>query len=186
MIIRKASANDTNYIAPLLLLAMQDIVYQFIDSKDNDKAREFLAYFIEKENNQYSYQNCFVAVEENIIVAAVNLYNGAKLHELRLPVLEYISRHNRSKIHIEDETQTGEYYIDSLGVNENFQGKGIGTKMLQFLIVQYVNKKKQTLGLLVDKDNLKAKKLYLKLGFEHVDEKFFMGKIYEHLQVKPS
>jgi len=185
MIIRKASVNDTNYVAPLLLLAMQDIVYQFTDSKDNNKAREFLAYFIGKENNQYSYQNCFVVEEENKIVAAVNLYDGSKLHKLRQPVIEYISRHSHSAIHIEDETQPGEYYIDSLGVTEDLQGKGIGTMMLQFIINHYVKKEKQTLGLLVDKDNPKAKKLYLKLGFELVDEKFFMGKIYEHLQVKP-
>ena len=84
----------------------------------------------------------------------------------------------------EDETQSGEYYIDCIGVNPNQQGKGIGTKILQFLIHEYVNQRDKTLGLLVDKNNPKAKQLYLKIGFEIVDEVIFVGKVMEHLQMR--
>jgi len=55
---------------------------------------------------------------------------------------------------------------------------------LQFLIDEYVYKSNETLGLLVDKDNPAAKKLYLKLGFEFVGNKTFAGKQMEHLQLK--
>jgi ribosomal protein S18 acetylase RimI-like enzyme len=56
--------------------------------------------------------------------------------------------------------------------------------MFQFLIDEYVHKRDKTLGLLVDKDNPDAKKLYLKLGFEIVGEKTLVGKNMEHLQFK--
>lgn len=84
---------------------------------------------------------------------------------------------------MEDETESGEFYIDCIGVNSDQQGKGIGSKALNFLIDEYVVKNHQTLGLLVDEDNPNAKRLYLKLGFKVVGRKSLAGKKMEHLQL---
>lgn len=184
MIIRKATINDSKDIATYLLLAMEDIVYKFIGEENYNKAKEFLLHFIEKENNQYSYQNCYVVEEDNEIVAAVNIYDGAKLHLLREPIAQYVRTHYNKNFNPEDETQKGEFYIDTLGVSPKCQGKGIGSKLLQFLIDEYVTKKHKTLGLLVDEVNPNAKKLYLKLGFKSVGVKTLVGKRLEHLQIK--
>jgi ribosomal protein S18 acetylase RimI-like enzyme len=64
------------------------------------------------------------------------------------------------------------------------QGQGLGSKMFAFLIDEYVYKRNKTLGLLVDKENPNAKKLYLKLGFTVVGEKILAKKSLEHLQFK--
>lgn len=184
MIIRKANLEDARFIATYLLLAMEDIVYQFIGEKDYNKAKEFLLYFIKKKDNQYSYQNCFVVEEAGEVIAAVNLYDGTQLNVLRRPVVQFIRTKFGSDIRLEDETEEGEYYIDTLGVNPNQQGKGVGSEILQFLIDEYVIKNKQTLGLLVDEENPSARKLYLKLGFKPVAKKIFLGKRMEHLQIK--
>lgn len=184
MIIKKATLKDSESIASHLLLAMEDIVYEFIGEKDNKKAKDFLLYFVERENNQYSYENCWVVEENNEIIAAVNIYDGAKLSELRKPIAEYIKTQLGNNFNPEDETQSGEYYIDTLGVNPKQQGKGIGSKILRFLIDLYVIQNQQTLGLLVDEENPSAKKLYLKLGFKSVGKKKLLGKKMEHLQIK--
>jgi ribosomal protein S18 acetylase RimI-like enzyme len=184
MIIRKAVLEDSKYIAPILLLAMEDIVYKFIGQADYQAALDFLLYFVEKENNQYSYQNCFVAEEGNEIIGAVNLYDGSQFDQLRKPVIEYVRSNFNSDFNPEDETQNGELYVDALGVNPKHQGKGIGSKILQFLIEEYVYQKQQTLGLIVEEDNPNAKKLYLKLGFKVVGKKTLVGKKLEHLQLK--
>lgn len=184
MIIRKATLKDAESIANLLLLAMEDIIFKFINLRDYDVARNFLLHFIEQENNQYSYQNCFVAEEDNQIIAAVNIYDGAKLIELRSPIIQYVKTHFNPDFNPKNETQSGEIYIDSLGVAPNQQGKGIGSKILHFLIEEFVIRNQQTLGLLVEKDNPKAKKLYLKLGFQIVGRKMLVGKTLEHLQIK--
>jgi ribosomal protein S18 acetylase RimI-like enzyme len=183
MIIRKANQSDSKYIAPILLLAMEDIVYKFIGQADYQKALDFLLYFIERENNQYSYQYCFVAEDENEIIGAVNVYDGADLISLRKPVIEYVQNNFNKDFNPEEETQKGEFYIDSLGVNPNYQGKGIGSKLIQFLIAEYVHQKNQTLGLLVEEANPNAKKLYLQLGFNPVGNKILVGKNLEHLQI---
>ena len=185
MIIRKAKISDAAFIAPILLLAMEDIVYKFLAKKDYASAKNFLEYFIERENNQYSYQNCFVAEENGEIIGAVNVYNGSDIEALRNPIIEYVRAHYNPKFDPEFETRAGEFYIDSLGVNPNHQGKGIGSKILQFLIAEYVHKNKQTLGLLVEEDNPLAKNLYLKLGFNIVGRKTLVGKKLDHLQISP-
>ena len=163
---------------------MEDIVYQFIGNKDPTKAMEFILYFVERGNNQYSYQNCWVAEDNTNVVGAINLYNGALLKELREPVVEYLVNKFNKDFSFEDETQAGEYYLDCLGVDPTQQSKGIGTKLLQFVIDAYVDGHKQTLGLLVDEDNPNAKRLYLKLGFKSVGKRVLFGKNMEHLQIK--
>lgn len=183
MIIRQATIDDSKFIASCLFLAMEDIVYNFIGERNSHKALQLFQHFAETDNNQYSYQNCWVAEIDGEIVAAVNIYNGENLIELRKPVIQYIKTLYNKDFNPEDETQSGEYYIDTFAVKQSKQGKGIGTKMLQFLIEKYVIQNHQTLGLLVEEDNLPAKKLYYKLGFKPMGKKTLVGKNMEHLQI---
>lgn len=184
MLIRKAKREESKIIANYIFLAMEEIAYQFIGEKSKEKALQLLNSLIEETNNQYSYENCWLVESENEIVAAALVYDGTKLHELREPVARKIKTMFNRAFNPEDETQAGEYYIDCVGVNPNQQGKGIGSKIFQFLIDEYVSKRNETLGLLVDQDNPNAKRLYLKLGFEVVGEKTLVGKKLEHLQFK--
>lgn len=184
MLVRKAKPEESKVIASLTLLAMEDIMFNFIGENSKEKALDFLESLVKEKKNQYSYENCWVAESENGIIAAAIVYNGADLEKLRRPVAQKIKESFNKSFSPEDETQAGEYYIDCVGVHPSEQGKGIGSKVFQFLIDEYVEKNNQTLGLLVDKDNPNAKKLYLKLGFEIVGEKTLVGKQLEHLQYK--
>ncbi|EGV42131.2 GNAT family N-acetyltransferase [Bizionia argentinensis JUB59] len=184
MIIRQARPEDFKAIATYMLLAMNDIVYQFIGEDSPEKATQFLENLIQKKGNQYSYENCWVAENDGEIIAAATIYDGAKLEELRTPVVTTIKTMFNRYFNSEDETQPGEFYIDCVGVNPNQQGQGVGSKLFQFLIDEYVYNRKKTLGLLVDKDNPNAKRLYLNLGFKVVGEKKLTGKTLEHLQFK--
>lgn len=184
MIIRRAKPEDSSMISTHILLAMEDIAYHFIGEKSREKAFQLMNSLVQEEANQYSYRNCWVAVLDNDIVGTAVVYDGALLNELRKPVETKIQTMFNRSFNPEDETQAGEYYIDCVGVSQNQQGKGIGSAIFQFLIEEYVHKRKETLGLLVDIDNPDAKRLYLKLGFEFIGEKNLVGKKMEHLQYK--
>lgn len=186
MIIRNAKITDSEAIAALLLLAMEDIIYKFIGKRDQAEALNFMKHFVSAENNQYSYQNCVVAESSGIIAAALNLYDGGELARLREPVINYVRSNFNKDFNPEDETQAGEYYIDSLGVRPELQGRGIGAQLLQFVIDKYVTRQRKTLGLLVDEENPDARKLYLKLGFKTAGIKTLVGKRMEHLQIEPT
>ena len=184
MIFRKAESNEAEKISPFLMLAMKDIVYRFIGEESEVKAQQFLTDLIAQKANQYSHENCWIVELNDEIAAVAVVYDGAMLHELRMPVASYIKAQFDRDFTPEDETQSGEYYIDCISVIPRHQGKGIGSQLLQFLIDEYVNKCRITLGLLVDKDNPSARKLYFKMGFEVAGTKILTGKTMDHLQIK--
>jgi hypothetical protein len=124
MIIRKAIVEDVESVASCLLLAMEELFYQFTGIKDYDMAKNLMIHFVKTENNQYSWQNCLVAESEGKVIAAINIYDGADLIKLRQSVLDYIRSNFNPAFDPENETREGEIYIDSLGVDPRWQGKG--------------------------------------------------------------
>lgn len=183
MEIRKAGVNDSDPIAECLFLAMEDIVYHFLKSNDRAQGEQFMRGLVGLAGNQYSYENCWVLVENGTVLAAACLYDGALLETLRRPVAAFVHTHYGLDFNPENETGAGEIYLDTLGVLEQHQGKGLGKALLKFLIDTYVNGEGKVIGLLVDKENPGAKKLYLRVGFSVVGEKKLAGKTMEHLQV---
>ena len=182
MVIRPALQSEAFKIAELMNLAMLKITYQFIGEDDLQKANAFLAHFIAKEKNQYSYQNIFVVEENNVILGQISMYDGGKLKELRQPIWDKIKDDCGEDYWAEDETQAGEIYIDTFAVSSNAQGKGIGKQLLQYAIHEVVVKQKKVLGLLVDKENPDAKRLYERIGFKVVNDIHIFGKEMEHMQ----
>jgi len=79
MFIRKARREDSNIIAPYIMLAMNEILHQFIGENSPEKALSLLETLIRKKGNQYSYENCWVAEQDNALIAAAIVYDGARL-----------------------------------------------------------------------------------------------------------
>ena len=75
-----------------------------------------------------------------------------------------------------------EMYIDTFAIDPTYRGKGLGKQLLQFAIEYYVVQQRKTLGLLVEENNAKAKKLYEHLGFKVVEDIIIFGKKMEHMQ----
>lgn len=181
---RPAKRNEAKEIADCLILAMEDIVYTFIGQSDRDEGKRFLTHFISQPNNQYSYENCWVLEENSQIIGALLAYNGGLLPKLRKPVLEYLFTHYKYANIPQDETEEGEFYIDSFGVVKEYQGKGLGTQLLLSWINDYKSTGTLPIGLLVDEENPRARKLYEKLGFIYKKEVEFVGRKLFHYQMK--
>lgn len=181
--IRKALPTDAAAIAPLMLLAMEEITYFLIGQDSKAEALDFLTHFIELPANQYSYENCSVAEADGVILGHINCYAGAHLHMLREPIINYLSEHYQQKLFLENETEAGEDYIDTLAISPQAQGKGIGSKLINHLITKRDKLSPTKLGLLVDKENPSAEKLYVRLGFIKVQEKTLFNKTLVHLQL---
>ncbi len=142
---------------------------------------------VRRDDSQYSYRNAMVALDDNttdghpVVAGVIVGYDGADLHRLRETFLqaakEFLEQDFRG---MDDETQAGEYYIDSLAVNESYRHQGLATLLLKKLIDQ--KGQRQPVGLLVDKGNPGAERLYRSLGFEYVNDATWGGHEMRHLQ----
>ncbi len=180
--IRQALPTDAPMLSKLIILAMDELALKFVNGKGAGEAGGLFELFASQTGNQYSFENALVYEAETGICGAIIGYDGGQLANLRAPFLQYIKATYGFCQPVENETQTGEYYIDCLGVFPGHQGKGIGKKLIMAFTRHAAGKGCFTTGLLVSKSNAKAKAMYTGLGFTVVDERNFVGDVYEHLQ----
>ena len=134
------------------------------------------------EQSQYSYLNTLVAEVDGAVVGALVGYDGACLKELREPIFPLLKQHLGEVINIEDETEAGEFYLDSLGVVPEYRGHGIGRALIEAMRNRAFAEGYERVGLIVDVDNSSAERLYTSLGFRRVGNKRFLGHAMHHLQ----
>ena len=86
---------------------------------------------------------------------------------------------------IDDETDSGEFYIDTLAVLPEYRGRGIASELLRASIrrAEAIGK---PAGLLVDKENTRARRLYENIGFRKVGERPFCYVMMDHLHFQGS
>ncbi len=135
-----------------------------------------------REHTQYSWQNALVAEVDGVAAGAVVGYDGARLAELREGTLAVIEEFVGSRPTIVDETQAGEYYLDSVGVLPQFRGLGIGRLLVAAFCDEVFDAGHECVGLIVDPQNHCAESLYSSLGFERVGTRVFIGHLMWHLQ----
>jgi len=180
--IRNAIPSDAKTIAPLLIAAMEELASKYVNNKDPYQAIPLFEHFVFQAGNQYSFENILVYCENNVPAGVINGYDGYKFHELREPFLNYLASQYSLEIAFEDETQSGEFYIDALSVSPSARGKGVGRKLLNAMIELAKINHYPTIGLLVNLDNDRAYKLYENMGFKVVGTKSLLGDPYYHMQ----
>jgi ribosomal protein S18 acetylase RimI-like enzyme len=182
--IRPARLTDAVALSHLIVLAMGNLAGKFANSTDPAKILGLFERFVSETGNQYSYENILVWDEQTEVCGMIIAYDGAELDKLRKPFLDYTRSQLGFTGQPEDETQSGEFYIDCLSVSPQHQGKGIAKKLIKALFERAATLNHQTVGLLVNKSNDKAKKLYTALGFEVKGEKELLGGFHYHLQYR--
>lgn len=172
--VREARREDAGLIAEAVCMAV-----------GYDSTHPLYAVFktlAECEQTQYSYRNTLVAEVNGRAVAALVGYDGALLEQLREPIFSLLEEHLGHVPTIEDETQAGEFYLDSLGVLPEFRGMGIGRRLIDAMTQRALERGHERVGLIVDFDNPDAERLYTSQGFRRVGVKPFLGHQMWHMQ----
>ncbi len=164
--IKQAQKNNISNISTLILDAIHNIANTLTGEDEKSNILETLDKYISMEINRLSYTNIWLFEIENQTVGLILAYNSNDVKKLDKPILEHLKSKNIFLDSFDKECFEDEFYIDTVSVNENFQGKGIAKELFVF-----IEKKAKELGfekvsLLVDFQNPKALALYEKIGFK--------------------
>ena len=183
--IRPARPADAEEVVPLVIQAMGKLAKKLTNVEDDEIINRIFKHFFQQEHNQYSYENALIFEDEDKILGSLNAYDGGKLLQLRQPFLAYLAEHYQAN-HTDQgtETQSGEFYLDTISVNPLAQGKGIGKQLIKAGIGWAEQLGHHHIGLLVEQNNNRALKLYQNMGFAIQNEKQFMGGLYHHMVFK--
>lgn len=174
IVIRKALHDDAGFIALVVAMAL--------GGNEEHRLYNVFKELAGRERSQYSFRNVMIAEVDGKSVGAIVGYDGGCLQELREPIFELIRKHTGEELEIEDETQTGEFYLDSLAVLPEYRSLGVGRALLCAMRDMAIKAGYERVGLIVDFDNPRAEALYCSLGFERVGRKAFLGHPMWHLQ----
>ena len=182
--IKEATKIQAADIANLIMMAMTDDCCLFFcdDSYGLDDFRKMMTMLVEREDSQYSYKNTLVAMDCNKVVGISVCYDGGRLHELRRTFVEAAMEHiGKDHSGMDDETQTGELYLDSLAVLPEYRRQGIASRLLIATKERATRMGLPCVGLLVDKDNPDGEALYSFVGFRYVNDNHWGGHPMKHL-----
>lgn len=142
-----------------------------------------------RTDTQYSYLNSRVAITPDGEPAGVCVsYDGARLRELRRPFFEEARTALGWTITPDEvealpgETDSGEFYLDSLLTLPAFRGHGVASALIRDAARRAAETGKP-LGLLVDTGNDRARRLYEHAGMHPVGMRPFAGHMMHHMQM---
>lgn len=180
--IQWATKEQAPEIADLIMMAMTDecCLYFCGEGHGLEDFRKMMISLVEADVSQYSHKNTFVAVVSGKVVGVAVNYDGGRLKRLRRAFLaaakEYLGKDHTD---IDDETQPGELYLDSLAVLPEYRRLGIAKKLVM-TAKKRADRMRLRLGLLVDKDNPEGE-AYTHVGFQYEGDSRWGGHEMRHL-----
>ncbi len=171
-------------IATLIMEAMNHDCCRWFAGPQHTLAdfHHLMTRLVESDHSQYSYRNTLAATFGNEVAGICVSYDGARLHELRKAFVEGAREtFGIDYSGMDDETQAGELYIDSLCVCKAYRRQGIARRLLESTKEKGKALGLPLVGLLVDQGNPSAEVLYNSAGFYFVNESQWGGHPMHHL-----
>ena len=187
--IKDARKEQSPDIARLIMTAMTDdcCLHFCGEGYGLEDFRGMMTMLVEREDSQYSFRNTLVAMDGDRLVGIAVSYDGSRLHELRQAFVE-AAKTCIGKDHsgMDDETQAGELYLDSLAVLPGYRRQGIARRLLKATKEKADRMGLPCVGLLVDKGNPAGESLYVSVGFRYVNDNSWGGHPMKHLTLSKS
>ena len=181
--IQPGTKDQAPEIADLIMMAMTDECCLYFCGKGHglEDFRKMMISLVEADESQYSYKNTLVAMVSGKVIGIAVSYDGGRLRKLRRAFIsaakEYLGKDHTG---MEDETQPGELYLDSLAVLPDYRRMGIARKLVM-ATKKRADRMRLRLGLLVDKDNPNGEAFYTSVGFQYEGDSMWGGHEMKHL-----
>lgn len=164
--IRAARKSDVKQVVQLMHKAIGTIGNTLAGTDDDCEMIRALENYFEQEGNRLSYQNTIVKELDGQAVGFLLSYHGSEAAELDRPIINrLIQLTGNPDTTLDKEANLDEYYLDSIAVSDEYQGRGIAKELMRAFEQAGIEKGYSRLSLLVDKDNPGAHALYEKMGY---------------------
>ncbi|EPQ5852986.1 GNAT family N-acetyltransferase [Klebsiella oxytoca] len=173
IITEKAKKTDAAEVVRLISLADKDAVMT-LSGKDyiNDALAEYELNF-GRDDVYFSYRNIFIARDKKKIAGCILWFSGEDESSF--------SSLTGQKPEMENESEPGEIYIDSLAVLSEYRGRGIASLLIDQVTAEARRKRIRKVTLLADTKKPYLKKLYQKSGFDVTSEMTLLNDHYEKM-----
>ncbi|WP_434384266.1 GNAT family N-acetyltransferase [Melittangium boletus] len=157
---RPATPADAAVVVRLMCTAIGDIAHTLSGTRDKAETLRVLEAFFTQRGNRVSHEHVSVLEEDGRVVGFLSAYHGADIPRLDQPFIDRLLARGQDPSGVVPEARADEYYLDSLAVDARYQGRGLGSFLLDAF-----ERKARALGhpkllLLVDQENTKARRLY--------------------------
>ena len=173
--IRDARPSDAPFLAKSIMAGM----HLFDFETDIPEEEDIFLRLVESEGREewlYSYKYTRVAEVDGQIAGALLSYPGDIYRDLRRKTFsELWPDLIRMEAESDQETDPGEYYLDSLAVLPEYRGKGIGRALIRDGIEKGLALGYKTISLVADSDMPHLVSLYESLGFRKQEIRHAFG-----------
>ncbi|MFJ7511219.1 GNAT family N-acetyltransferase [Peribacillus simplex] len=166
MYIRKATPEDAEKSAILTRLAIKEIAEVLTGETEEERVLSVLADLFRKSGNRISYENTFVSEHDGQVSGLIIAYHGKDAESLDEPIVKQLRMKMKDpSLTLDKEAEMKDFYLDTVSVDPNFQGKGIGSALIQYIEGYAKNKGYPRVSLVVENENEGANRLYSRLGY---------------------
>jgi ribosomal protein S18 acetylase RimI-like enzyme len=179
--IRKARPADSDIAVPFILEAIGNIAEQMTGETEPAAVKQELIQLFKREDNRHSYLSTCIAERDNVIMGVMVLYSGVDAIQLDANLVNWLRMKTGDNIVIPPEANIDEYYIDTVCVNPEFRGQGIGSLLLAYAEEFARNVGFSKVALNVEPEKEAAIRLYKRAGFQIVEPWTIYGGAFHHM-----
>ncbi|WP_234987940.1 GNAT family N-acetyltransferase [Carnobacterium iners] len=179
-----AEKKDIKELCDLIWIVLKDMELPILNELPEESLKKLMQEAMLNEHYRYGYRNGIVCVRDNQLAGVCFGYKGELEPIIDQPLIKIMEELNFKTrlLFTDEETQSGEWYLDTLVTAPNFRRQGVALELLSAL-PDFVKKQGETIiSLNCDQDNESAKQLYEKMGYRKVGERTIIEHRYSHMQ----
>nr|WP_246880612.1 GNAT family N-acetyltransferase [Sporosarcina sp. 6E9] len=165
----------------MIIDAIGDIAERMTGEAEPLAIEQSLCELFRRDDNPHSYLYTYVAEIDGNIAGTMVLYSGEIAPQLDRNLSKWLSEKGAKVSEIDPESLPDELYVNTICVDPNFRGKGIGSQLLTFAedIAKQENIAKLSLNVETEKEA--AIRLYKRSGYEIVSPWTIIGEPFHHM-----